>query len=131
MPVERWVLLALFVLLALAQLLAHWVRRVKASGRAASPDQSERRDQTAGPPAGPARNRRKPPGTQGEPGQASRPAPGAPAGVRPPARSRLGTLQELRRGIVLMTVLGPCRALESVPVTPGSPERRTHREGHP
>jgi hypothetical protein len=29
------------------------------------------------------------------------------------ARSHLGSLQEVRRGIVLMTILGPCRALES------------------
>jgi hypothetical protein len=32
------------------------------------------------------------------------------AGSRPP--SRLGSRREVRRGIVLMTVLGPCRALE-------------------
>jgi hypothetical protein len=32
--------------------------------------------------------------------------------ARPRVRSPLGSLRQVRRGIVLMTVLGPCRALE-------------------
>ena len=35
------------------------------------------------------------------------------------AHSRLGSLREVRRGIILMTILGPCRALEP-PGSPGS-----------
>jgi hypothetical protein len=129
MPVERWVLLALFVLLALAQLLAHWFRQVKGPGRAASPDQPDRRDRPAGPPAGPAAIPRKAPGTRAETGRASRPTPAAPAGARAPVRSRLGTLQDVRRGIVLMTVLGPCRALEPAPPGSRSREERASRAG--
>jgi hypothetical protein len=37
-----------------------------------------------------------------------------PPGVtRRRARTRVGSLRDVRRGIVLMTILGPCRALES------------------
>jgi len=36
-----------------------------------------------------------------------------PVATRRRASSPLGSLQEVRRGIVLMTLLGPCRALES------------------
>ena len=41
----------------------------------------------------------------------SRPA-GPPADARRRARAPLGGRRAVRRGIVLMTVLGPCRALE-------------------
>jgi hypothetical protein len=48
-------------------------------------------------------------------GPRDRPVPtvGPPVVPRRRARSHLGSLQEVRRGIVLMTILGPCRALES------------------
>ena len=32
--------------------------------------------------------------------------------IRPPVRWQFGNLQDVRRGIVLMTILGPCRALD-------------------
>jgi hypothetical protein len=35
-----------------------------------------------------------------------------PYAARRRARSSVGSLQEVRHGIVLMTILGPCRALE-------------------
>jgi hypothetical protein len=35
-----------------------------------------------------------------------------PSAARQRVRSSLGSLRQVRRGIVLMTVLGPCRALE-------------------
>jgi hypothetical protein len=35
-----------------------------------------------------------------------------PASTRRAGRFRLGSLSEVRRGVVLMTILGPCRALE-------------------
>ena len=37
------------------------------------------------------------------------PAPMAPAAARPIRRTRLGSLSEMRDGIVLAAVLGPCR----------------------
>jgi hypothetical protein len=35
-----------------------------------------------------------------------------PSAARRRARSLVGSLREVRRGIILMTILGPCRALE-------------------
>ena len=35
-----------------------------------------------------------------------------PAAIRRRGRAPLGSLRDVRRGIVLMTILGPCRALE-------------------
>lgn len=40
------------------------------------------------------------------------PTVGPPVATHRRARSRLGSLRDVRRGIVLMTILGPCRALE-------------------
>jgi hypothetical protein len=40
------------------------------------------------------------------------PRTGPSAELRPRGRSPLGDLRAVRRGIVLMTILGPCRALE-------------------
>jgi hypothetical protein len=60
------------------------------------------RDPAAGqPPVGTPASRRLPPST--------------PIGPRGPARLGLGTPTDLRRAIVLATILGPCRALEDEP----------------
>lgn len=40
------------------------------------------------------------------------PTVGPPVATRRRARPHVGNLREVRRGIVLMTILGPCRALE-------------------
>ena len=40
------------------------------------------------------------------------PAAAPPAAIRRQARAPVGNLRDVRRGIVLMTILGPCRALE-------------------
>lgn len=64
-------------------------------------------------PEPPARVRPRPPIRPVEsplPREAPLPASTPPAPVRRVGRSRLGSLPEVRRGIVLMTVLGPCRA---------------------
>jgi hypothetical protein len=45
------------------------------------------------------------------------PTVGSPVATHRRARSRLGSLRDVRRGIVLMTILGPCRTLEP----PGPP----------
>jgi hypothetical protein len=46
------------------------------------------------------------------PGTATLPLVMPPATPRPQARAALGDLWAVRRGIVLMTILGPCRGLE-------------------
>ena len=40
------------------------------------------------------------------------PAGAPPVAIRRQARAPVGHLRDVRRGIVLMTILGPCRALE-------------------
>ena len=40
------------------------------------------------------------------------PAAASPAAIRRQTRAPVGNLRDVRRGIVLMTILGPCRALE-------------------
>jgi hypothetical protein len=47
-------------------------------------------------------------------GPVGAPAPAAvpPVAIRRQARAPVGSLRDVRRGIVLMTILGPCRALE-------------------
>lgn len=40
------------------------------------------------------------------------PPPAAPPMAASPRRSPVGSIAEVRRGIVLMTILGPCRAAE-------------------
>jgi hypothetical protein len=69
-------------------------------------------------PPGPARGRRPPPPVveprragEGPSAASSRPA-GPPVDARRRTRAPLGGRRAVRRGIVLMTVLGPCRALE-------------------
>jgi hypothetical protein len=47
-----------------------------------------------------------------------------PRGPRPRARMALGDLRNVRRGIVLMTLLGPCRALEPPPSLPRGATKR-------
>jgi hypothetical protein len=128
MPVEQLLLLALFMLAALAQLL---YRRFTRGPRdeAAGKDQAPGRDRIAAPPAAPTRVPERRPRPRAEPGRDARPTPVAPIGARPPARSRLGTLRDVRRGIVLMTVLGPCRALEAAPLTARSPEGDIPHQG--
>ena len=128
MPVEQLLVLALFVLAALAQLLYARFRRGRGD-EAAGTNRSGARDRIPGPSAEPAPIPGRPPGPRTDRARGPRPTPAAPAGTRPIMRSRLGTLQDVRRGIVLMTVLGPCRALEAAPPNPRSPERGTPHEG--
>ena len=128
MPVEQLLLLALFVLAILVPLL---YRRVAQDSRdeTAGRDPAGGRDRTPVPPPGAMQVPERRPRPRVEPGRDARRTPVAPRGARPPGRSRLGTLQDVRRGIVLMTVLGPCRALEPAPPSPRSPERGTRHEG--
>ncbi len=59
----------------------------------------------------------KPPVAHSDPRDMSVPEVGPPVATHRRARSRLGSLRDVRRGIVLMTILGPCRTLEP----PGPP----------
>jgi hypothetical protein len=53
-----------------------------------------------------------PPPLAPAPARRERPAPLPAAAAQQPARFHLGDLADVRRGIVLMTILGPCRGLE-------------------
>jgi hypothetical protein len=108
---EQIVLFAVFVLIALLNLVLGWVRRRAAAEPAAD----------ASTPAPRAPAPRMPPARRAAPGV--RPSETVPAGpVRAPARAptrpasrrglRSGGPRDLRRAIVLMAVLGPCRGLE-------------------
>jgi hypothetical protein len=55
----------------------------------------------------PARPERRGPARRAAP-----PPPAPPLAVAPRRPSPLGSIAEVRRGIVLMTILGPCRAAE-------------------
>jgi hypothetical protein len=106
---QLFILLVLaFVLLInfAARLLRRWVKSGVPRGMGPEAPQSPPRGPRLPLPVAPSRTVRE--GPQGTP---------LPVAVAPPAarrrpRSRIGRAPELRRGIVLMTVLGPCRALE-------------------
>lgn len=106
---EQLLLLALFLLVVFAGSLARWLKaRMEASRPAETrpPDgvTVRRPQRPLGEPAMPART---PPVAYAQPS----PPPPVEARRRAP-RPLLGGPSDLRRGIVLMAVLGPCRALE-------------------
>jgi hypothetical protein len=106
---EQVLLLALFLLVALASTIARWL---KSRLEPRPPAEPTRPTEVAGRPrpAGPREVMLIPtPPTPAE----TRPRKPEPS-VRPrrPPRPRLGRPADLRRAIVLMAVLGPCRALE-------------------
>lgn len=106
---EQLLLLALFLLVAFAGSLARWLK-----ARMEAPPPAETRPADGVTVRGPQR-------PLGEPAMSVRTPPVAYAQPSPPSpvetrrrapRPRLGGPSDLRRGIVLMAVLGPCRALE-------------------
>jgi hypothetical protein len=107
--VEQLLLLALFLLVALTSALGRWLK-ARMEGRPAA--------QTRPPDGVTVRRPPRPPralvvsgGTP--PGTNVQPAPPAPVEARRRSpRPALGDRADLRRAIVLMAVLGPCRALE-------------------
>lgn len=120
---EQLLLLALFLLVVFAGSLARWL---KARMEAARPPETR-------PPAGV--TVRRPPRPLGEPAMPARTPPVTSAQPSPPPpvetrrrspRPRLGEGSDLRRAIVLMAVLGPCRALEREEPPPPRP-RQHHR----
>jgi hypothetical protein len=115
---EQVLLLALFLLVALASSIARWLK----SRLEPRPAEPARPTEVAGRPR------------QGGTREVMLiPTPPTPADTRPRApapsvpprrtpRPRLGRPSDLRRAIVLMAVLGPCRALEDE--EPSSRRRR-------
>jgi hypothetical protein len=107
--VEQLLLLALFLLVAFAGSLARWLK-----ARMGAPPPAETRP----PDAVSVRRPQLPPGEPTRPvwtppGASARPSPPLPVETRRRSpRPRLGGPSDLRRAIVLMAVLGPCRALE-------------------
>ncbi|HSE91882.1 MAG TPA: hypothetical protein VLF19_01145 [Methylomirabilota bacterium] len=103
---EQILLLALFVVGALASQLARWLKARRpaeaepAEGVEALPPRARPRQVTPVP-------------VETSPLPDVRLlAPAPPSPPRRPPRSRLGRPSDLRGAIVLMAVLGPCRALE-------------------
>jgi hypothetical protein len=107
--VEQLLLLALFLLVALASSLARWL---KARMEGQPPAQTRLPDDVTV---------RRPPYPPGEPAMpvGTRPVPSVQSAPPPPVTTRRGSARprfsdrsDLRHAIVLMAVLGPCRALE-------------------
>jgi hypothetical protein len=124
--VEQILLLALFLIVALASWLARWLKsRLEArppaettppTGVAGRPRQGRPRDVMLIPTPPTLRDTRP-----------RAPAASVPPRRRPP-RPRFGRPSDLRRAIVLMAVLGPCRALERGEASPsGEPTQLADR----
>jgi hypothetical protein len=111
MAPEQLLFFALFLVVALANLIARWIAaRAERRRRAEAKDRGEIARQLRRPP----RRREAPPPEPAWIPPPPRPVTAEPA-RRAPARRRrvrLGAAPDLRRAIVLMTVLGPPRALE-------------------
>lgn len=112
---EQLLLIAIFLLVGLVNMLVRWLRQ-----RA----EAARRDGEAEPAPEPVPGRRRelPPAARViapalpveaavAPARRMRPPASAPP-PRPRAHRRLGSRADIRRAIVTMTVLGPCRARE-------------------
>lgn len=112
MTPEQLLFVALFAVVALANLIARWL---KARRERRPPAETEEIDQVRAMP------RRLPPRVVITAPEARRPPTPAPTDTTTPPvarparrlpRLRLGGPSDLRRAIVLMTVLGPCRGRE-------------------
>jgi hypothetical protein len=114
---EQLLLIAIFLLVGLINLIVRRLRqRAEAPGPPAEPE--------AVPWPAPGRTRELPPAARvilpvplPEPSVPAvrpmrSPAPAPPARRRPRGHRRLGSRADVRRAIVTMTVLGPCRARE-------------------
>jgi len=122
LSIEQLILLALFVLVPLVNLLARWVRRRTEPGE--RPPEEAKQEPEPVP-------FRLPPRilvpTPVEPRRVEPPRPAAP--TPPPGLRRRGPMLQLsgpadvRRAVMLMAVLGPCRGLES----PGAEGERLDR----
>lgn len=114
---EQLVLLLVFVLVPLLNLLVRWIQQRARERAAPLPDPAPREARTPGPMP---RVRTVQPAAPCE-GPAA-PAPAPP----PPPRRRAGPLggpAGLRRAIVAMTILGPCRGLQEHQTLPPRSKR--------
>jgi hypothetical protein len=129
MSVERLLVVALFLLAVLVQLL---YRRVveraheQEKGRSAAAG----REPALRPPAAPAPVPPRPAPVPAGGARGRQPAPPERQAAAPP-RPRRWTRRDLRRGIVLVAVLGPCRGLETAPLPARSPVGDLPHAGSP
>ena len=116
---EQLLLIAIFLLVGLVNVLVRWLRQRAQTSR---PEAEVEAEPAPGPVPG--RPRELPPAARvivpQRPVEAAIPAARRmrpPASAPPPRRRprghrRLGTRADIRRAIITMTVLGPCRARE-------------------
>jgi hypothetical protein len=110
---EQLLVLALLAVVWLASALVNWLRARARRAQPVETAETERPAEVRPPPPLPPRAvvsppRAPAPAPPASPARMPRPA----RAVRPRGRFRVGGAEDVRRGIVLMTVLGPCRALE-------------------
>ena len=109
-PKDRFLLL-LLVLAAFSSVILPWLRQRIAAQmpREIEPEALEAPRQVKRPPVSPAR---APSMYREGPRRVPLPAVAPPGATRRRARWPVRSLGDARRGIVLMTLVGPCRALE-------------------
>ena len=119
MTLENLLVFAAIAVVAFVNVILPWLKKRREGGLPGEPESAEREDMQEQDPTETARQPLEPatpePTVQTELPRPAR-APLAVAmsqAVAPrPRRSPVGSLADARRGIVLRTVLGPCRALE-------------------
>ena len=119
MTLENLLVFAAITVVAFVNVILPWLKKRREGGLPGKPESAEREDMQEQDPTETARQPLEP--ARPEPTlQTELPRPArAPLSVAPsqavaprPRRSPVGSLADARRGIVLRTVLGPCRALE-------------------
>jgi hypothetical protein len=109
---EQILLLAVLVLVPLLNLALRWLQRRMEAAEPAPP----RPEPPATPPLLPPRAERREPLPAVEPPRAAAAAPvavpRAPARRGPHRPAPLGGLPEIRRAVIMMTILGRCRGLD-------------------
>ena len=119
MTLETFLVFAAIAVVAFVNVILPWLKKRREGGLPGEPESAEREDMQEQDPTETALQPLEPatpePTVQTELPRPAR-APLASAmsqAVAPrPRRSPVGSLADARRGIVLRTVLGPCRALE-------------------
>jgi hypothetical protein len=111
---EQLVLLALFLLAGLISAIVRWLRQRPEAPRPEPDPEPTRASRTRELPRAARVRAPVPPPEPAVPAPRRMPAaaPDPHARRRPRVHPRLGGHTDLRRAIVVMTVLGPCRALE-------------------
>ena len=112
MNLETLVIVLAVVLTIVFNVILPWIRKQQEDGRAGNdvPEELRAAPSTVVAPAPSASPAPVPEFGTRRNAPTRTTAPMAPAGARPTRRSPAGSLLEVRDGIVLATVLGPCRA---------------------